>query len=295
MDISKNLLEELESPTRIFRTNIDGCASPTKIKSFGFSLTNMFLRKREVLELDDLPEHAPRGQNFFTSELNCGKSDVGKIECSITKALAFKEDDRAKCGTDKFVPFVQLRYKPVRVSAVTQEKANARTEQDAPIDNDILSEDENFKKAINEAISTKADSLNASEVIGINNINDNNDIITKTDFNEKQQQLNNSTEIKRKRVKSNAAERVQLKSRAARIAAFWAGKNNFIPAAFRLLSMQVNPDKCIVELQDFSCKGLNHVEEGSYDEGLVPEARNGVKSSDTKISDGECVEEATNL
>lgn len=289
MEISKNTLEELETPRRIFRSNTEPCVMPSKPRNSPFSLTDMFLKKREVMDIDELYPQVQK-QNLFAGESKLTTIGEKRLERAATASKLFNEDTiLQRPENEKEALVKEIVYKPRRhtVNLKCTPMDIGSFDDNKSFKNDFLSDDENFKRSIRCAISTKASLVNYQSTKQPSLVEINASLIKTSDFAQKLE-ASKSIEAFKKQRKMIAAERNQLKTRAHRISLFWNGKISFIPSAFRLFSVSPDYKKSITELQDFSLKGLNHVDADNEGSNFELYECQSTKSVNNKEADVTC-------
>lgn len=267
MKFSNDMLAELETPTRIFRTNIEKCVSPIKQRSQDPFLQNLFLSKREVLDFDDLPLFPTSIKNAFSSEeIPVSQPYIEKTVVTETRESSKQVDGPSPLQLKDNATPLPIKFKPTTI--LTDKGRPSEILSPAKItEHNFLSEDEDLKKIATTIISPKNHSLNISR----NGVNDLPDMDNSANKYQKCIQQRKTIGIidkglKRKKSIMYTSERNQLKTRAMRVAAFWKGENSFIPSVFRVICLQREPLKMLIEFQDFSLKGLCHINENFDDE-----------------------------
>lgn len=253
-----NTLAELDSPSRIFRTDMKECSSPLKLKVKEFFATSLFLNKRESMQMDDFftfneaineefflePLVLPVNKEDYDETTITRSSDqhineTSTIESKVKKGLKIQNMKNNKSTNEPSANF------EVKVLEVRKPEANLLLKN-----NNI----EELPKTLQSPVNNSVSKFKSTPIKVLNTP------VPKNKCLKNIQQQNDSSVRSAAKKKSIALynERNQLKSRIIKVSTFWKGFNNFIPSVFRLISFQNNPAKQIIEYQDFSLKGLSH-------------------------------------
>lgn len=261
MHFPNDSLAELETPTRIFRTHGGSNAQFNRPKVASPLLDSLFIRKREMMELDEAPHHASRLKSeFFGEEIK-------------------KQHEARLAGTDASLPADRKLFEallPLR-SVQSDETRNAKFKKVKlpakspevfiePKTNAVTPNDESVQQF--NSPTQKTARLNGKENPVKSPTSKPIDISESSKYTRmiQQRRQGDATMLNRRQTTLGTGERGQLRSRVTKINAFWRGESTFIPSAFRLLQLRREPKRTVVELQDFSMKGLCHVSEGFANE-----------------------------
>jgi len=277
MEISTVTLDQLDTPSRIFRPHLDECAACPRPKAQCPYLADGLLKKRELLDEEETPLYKPSEcPEFFADD-----GQIGPVCAKPPKGEITSPNGRKCCPavreSNNTVSFSPSKTIPLKMSIKrdVRAKANVSPQKDEVAENDFLSEDEGFKKAINEAISSEMVSGNTSFVDTGSKINSDCYALRYQKCVSKRARNTNAAYLeKRKRKAMAAIERYHLKTRALRISLFWQGKKNFLPSAFQLVRFSAESNKVLIEHQDFSHKGVNHIDESSEVRSLASKLSN---------------------
>lgn len=268
MNFPKDFLAELETPTRIFRTNMDKYVSPTKPRNKDAFLNDLFLSKRETLELDDCPNFNLSIKDEFFYE------DKTKPEVKATTTMPAEPETRETSEQVDGPSPQTVKENPIPIPSkfeslkkvtetIVEPKKLKRSKN---IENDFLSDQESKNPSIRRLTSPKIESV--AEALKQNTEGNS----FEAGNNKYQEYIQHRTSNgisdknnKRKKTGMQSLERNQLKSRANRVSQFWKGTNNFIPSVFKVIKLEIDPKRAIIEFQDFSLKGLCHMDENAED------------------------------
>ena len=270
MNFPKDFLAELETPTRIFRSNINKYASPTKPRTRDTFLCDLFLNKRETLDIDDFSNFNPSIKNEFIIDekvkLEVKTSTNQLIEAetrAVSEQVGGPSPQTVKENPIPIPNKFESSKKLTETVIQPDNSNNLRTDE-----NDLQSENEFCKASIRKLScpeiectmeSTKATIQKYTNGTSNNKYQDN--------LQQRISSGNPDKSVKRKKIGVQSLERNQIKSRANRVSQFWKGSNSFIPSVFRVIKLEREPEKVIIEFQDFSLKGLCHMDENpDYDD-----------------------------
>ena len=267
MNFSNDYLAELETPTRIFRTNIEKCVSPTKPRSKDLFLNDLFLAKREILELDDYPNIPFSIKNeFFSEEIVQPEAKVTKIVEAETREVSQQVDGPSPLTVKGNPTPLPDKFKSEELLTETVKQPDIKKSPKI-LNKDFLSDDEQLKKEIKAIASPKLQphitSTKNIDLPDIDNINNK----YQTYVQQRKSTGIIDKGIKRKKTSMCNTERNQIKTRALRVSTFWKGENSFIPSVFKVIKLENDSQKVLIEFQDFSLKGLCHMEDNYNDAG----------------------------
>ena len=260
MNFSKEYLAELESPTRIFRNNIDRCMSPTKSRVKDSFLTGMFLDKREIFELDEYPTMSTCiKSNFFTDERSRSKHKIIKPFNLETREMSQQINGPSPQTIRETPAPFPVKFKQAQTKNETSKNENGKEFKET-IEKGFLSDDEQFKSEAEPIFNIRTKSTNTH----FPNAIEQPAIDMSNNRYEKYIQQRKSVGIvdknlKRKKTSTKFLDKSQLRTRILKISTFWRGKNCFIPSAFKVIKLNDSSDKVFIEYQDFSLKGLSHI------------------------------------
>lgn len=266
MNFSKECLAELETPTRIFRNNIDKCLSPMKPRAKDSVITDMFLAKREVLELEDDPTMSTFINNdFFTDERNLLKDKIIKPCNAETRETSQQVDGPSPQVTkENPTPFPVKFKQPQRQNETLKEEDGKKFKE--TIEKGFLSDDEQFKSEAKAVLSPKINPIDThfSNTIEQPTIGISNNKYEKYLQQRKSVGILDKT-LKRKKTSTSIVDNNQLKTRTLKVSTFWRGENCFIPSVFKVIKLTDSSEKVLIEHQDFSLKGLSHIKDNFGD------------------------------
>lgn len=269
--ISKDTLDELENPSRLFREQSTLSHIPSKLKAKDIMSHNTFQFKRESMGFDDLPNISdPFIDGFFSEPVPIiHNDDDPKLLDIETQDSNQKIAELTSLEVQQALNLSMLKYKRTKYSSVISEDSeikeselnsdnkDSRIEIKKPQEINIISTDHNHT------------SPKDSHIICIENTK-RRPIIEKpyrksfkTDREFQKQQLQT-----KRRIILQQNERNLLKSRIAKVAKFWKGENTYIPSVFKVICLIKETEIFLVEFQDFSLKGLSHMIEDVNDELL---------------------------
>ena len=261
MHFPNDSLAELETPTRIFRTHGGSNAQFNRPKVASPLLDSLFIRKREMMELDEAPHHASRLKSeFFGEEIKKqheARSTGIDMSLPADKKLfeALLPLQHAKADETRDPKFKKVKAAAKSPEAPIEPKTNAVTPNDESVQH-FHSPTQKTTRLIGKENPVKSPTSKPVEIPES----------SKYTRAIQQRKQGDVTLLGRRQAPLNTGERGQLRSRMTKISAFWRGESTFIPSAFRLLQLRREPKRAIVELQDFSMKGLCHVSEGFANE-----------------------------
>lgn len=288
MDISTATLDQLDTPNRIFRPHSNDSPSCQRPKTSCPYFTNNLLRKREVLDEEEAPFYnLNEYPEFFVDAQQTGPTGPRSpgVEAKSSNAHKRVQSPPIKNNNISFSPSKTI---PLDLSLKRQNinKTKVSPQKDETRETDFLSEDEGFKKAINEARSSDLVSGDVSYVESESKINSDCNLPKYQRRVRGRAQNTDPAYLRLRKKKAVAAmERYHLKTRAMRISLFWQGKKNFLPSAFRLVCFSNDSTKTLIEHQDFSHKGVNHIDEAFDAKSLVSKFSNVLESFAQKSID----------
>lgn len=259
---TKDSLDELENPRSMFRNDATDCPSPTKLKAKELFFTNSFLAKRESMDMEEPPELLSSINDKFAIEtLPIAKDTNEKAEVTETHDASQKIDE---------ISPLTIKDEP-QINAPKFAKTNYSSEKYAQIyhfepvprlpDNNFLSEDEERHKKTNQKEQkVKIIEKNSKNIdVKSEDKRSNEGQYHKLLKQRKSENLQLNRQGNKKKNTSQQLERNQLKSRINKVNTFWKGANYFIPNVFRLVNLKHGATKVLMEYQDFSMKGLCHI------------------------------------
>lgn len=269
MNFPKDMLAELDTPTRLFRTHIHNRISPFRPKTQSPLLETLFVRKRETLELDDIPHFSSTIKNeFFGDDILVYKKPViSETELETTCIMhQIRVDLVHQCKE----PGITFPSDFKKIKTVTNWQTDVNSLQLDNTRKEAISDDPDNPK-INKIVESpelqpiEDSKLTPKEVSVTANQNNYNNIVQ-----QRKASILVGTQA-RKRLPFSSQVTNQLRTRALRVSSFWRRDNNFIPSVFRLVQLVREPKRGLVELQDFSLKGLCHVDDSFGEENLGAE------------------------
>jgi len=286
--ITEDMLEELASPSRIFRTDSTMPQSPRKQQAIDRFLNKSLLTKRESMCFDDFPNPArPDSDGFFIEVVAMRAKDDAEKETgeALSKRSSVPEEVAdAKVINVKAV-FTQTT-KEVSEFSVVNEKIEVVTTE-------LATSTEIMKVAVKE-VECKIVEAEPQPKAQINNSPtfETDDIKTPPVVDKPARKLSKTEpdvcavqNIKRRKASTLTNERNLIRSRIAKVGMFWRGDNTYIPSVFRTLMLVKEPTKHLVEFQDFSLKGLSHGIDGQNSEAKVTTKLQGKDDEDEYFYD----------
>jgi len=268
---AKDTLAELDSSSRLFRAEAPDCMSPTKLRAKELFLSNPFLAKRESLDLDDfaqLLDNQPH--TFLLRPLAVAKHASAADEGAETKANSQRVDDASPQSARQMQERADAKLKRTKLVESVQAKSQI-IEPNLPVavHKDFLSDVELAARGSDvedhytceEPLKAESAPLPTEQFIVVSPTTDKIGQKSRKADAQPTDKL-----IKRKKTAPLYSERNQLRSRVAKVSAFWRGEHSFIPSVFRLVSLQTGARRCVIEFQDFSLKGLSHMADMCSDE-----------------------------
>lgn len=281
MSFPNDLLADLETATRIFRTNVPKSSSPFNLYPQNLFPSPVFLGKREVIELEDIhPFSSDIEKEFFnnTSKLVKPKTDV-PLDLETVHSSQ-KLDDGLKITEFDHHRGYRCKLRPTKVNLKTRNEIDKKRKTES-IKETFLSEpeeSENVKTTVPASNDIAADLKQPQKELRQENLNT-------TSYDKVIEQHKSSSvfkqTIRKRKISMHNTDRGQLKNRVSKVAAFWKGENAFLPSIFRLLRLEKFPHKVLIEFQDFSLKGVNHVNESCEEqdaEAIMAEEMDGLSA-----------------
>lgn len=255
MHFANDALAELETPTRIFRTDSTSNIQGFKNKTQSPLLYSLFSGKREMMELDEVSHHATSIRTeFFSDDIKKYRNQPTHTSKTTNLAdknffetvLPIKQQKSIDSGCEKF-------KKVKTISKLMEDKTDIKLDLplcNVDVSNNIPSQYQNPLQNISNEISN---SVQAIKPIEIPQNSKYNKIVLQ------RKQGDSLIPFNRRKMSLSNNDRGYLRSRVTKVCAFWRGDNNFIPSVFKLLKFTKEPKRAIIELQDFSMKGLCHI------------------------------------
>lgn len=263
--ITEDMLEELASPSRLFRANSTASHTTKKAQVMDRFLTKSLLSKRESMCFDDF-SHSPKLEpdRFFIETVavqeTCeSKKNGEKSQLTISTEVRIVEKQEAREPEERFgqdfkenlvssVGKEKIQVESLDLQAATtlqtdQSGSTLHRESSPLVQTKAVVNNSKFFETENTKISPQVDAPNRKA--------------SKCELD-----LQNSQLMRKRKPSTVNSERNLIRSRVNKVSTFWKGENTYMPGVFRTLSIVRGANKCLVEFQDFSLKGLNHNGDG---------------------------------
>lgn len=267
--ITEEMLEELASPSRIFRTDNTLPQSPRKQQAMDRFLNKSLLNKRESMCFDDFPNPTrPDSDEFF-------------IEVVPMRAKEERDKNRAEEASKRSsVPEEMVDAKVINVKATLVQSAQEVTEfsltnEKIEVVTTELAVSTEITQIAHKEVECRVEEARVEQKPQINNSStfETDDIKTSPVIDKFVRKLSKAEidvpgmpNVKRRKASTLTNERNLIRSRIAKVSMFWKGDNTYIPSVFRTLMLVKKPTKHLMEFQDFSLKGLSHGIDGQNSE-----------------------------
>ena len=274
MNLPQDILAKLETPTRVFRTCAHSKVSPIINRPNDLFINDLLVGKRESLEMDEFicSPASIYHDSFFESFVIPPVDTFNALEIDtqdISQQIEDLSPQSANIGAVNSKEPSEFKLEHNRLELNKKIKAGVFVKQHKP---------SSLKTTQSNSTPSKMYCKRKNEAIGELNTSSNTQEGPTKPANkygklDKAKNLNGDSELKTRVRKTSGqfSDRNQLRPRALKVSCFWKGDKSYIPSVFKLLSLQKGSKRQLMELQDFSLKGLNHAIESSEDPGAETE------------------------